>query len=171
MSSEGSRHEFSHLIDDAVLRRHAVTFGNENRLRKLCTVFAGRSRQPLNLKWGRQNPNRAHNSERSPRTFDGNGNLTQTDNIHGSITGLATPNRAGTGTYTINADCTGTMKLINTDAPPLTVAIVVVDDGSEVRAAVMDPTAIVTAGTTPPQVMVTSNSRRVVTRGVTCAGR
>ena len=99
--------------------------------------------------------------------FDGNGNLTQTDNIHGSITGLAAPNRQGTGTYTINADCTGTMKLTNPGAPALTLAIVVVDDGNEVRAAVMDPTASVTAGVPAPQVMVTSNGRRVVTHTAT----
>jgi hypothetical protein len=96
--------------------------------------------------------------------FDGNGSLTQTDNIHGSVTGVAAPNRQGTGTYTINADCTGTMKLSNPGSPTLTLAIVVVDDGNEVRTAVMDPTATVTGGA-PPQVMVTSNGRRIVTRG------
>jgi len=95
--------------------------------------------------------------------FDGNGNLTQTDNIHGSVTGVAAPNRQGTGTYTINADCSGTMNLSSPGSPTLTLAIVVVDDGNEVRAAVMNPTATVTGGT-PPQVMVTSNGRRVVTR-------
>jgi len=41
---------------------------------------------------------------------------------------------------------------------------VIVDDGNEVRAAVMDPTASVSPGTAAPQVMVTSNGRRVVTR-------
>jgi hypothetical protein len=97
--------------------------------------------------------------------FDGNGSFTQTDNIHGSITGLAAPNRQGTGSYTINSDCTGTMKLSNSGSPTLTLAIVIVDDGNEVRAAVMDPTASVSPGTAAPQVMVTSNGRRVVTRG------
>jgi len=96
--------------------------------------------------------------------FDGNGNLTQTDNIHGSVTGLAAPNRQGTGSYTINPDCTGTMKLNNPGSPTLTLAIVVVDDGNGVRAAVMDPTASVSPGTSAPQVMVTSNGRRVVSR-------
>lgn len=96
--------------------------------------------------------------------FDGYGSLTQTDNIHGSITGVVAPDRQGSGTYSINADCTGTMKLINAGAPPLTLRIVVVDNGNEVRAAVVDPTATVTPGATPPQVMVTSNGRRVVTR-------
>jgi len=95
--------------------------------------------------------------------FDGNGSLTQTDNIHGSITGAPSPDRPGTGTYTINANCTGTMKLSNPGSPTLTVSIVVVDDGNEVRAAVMDPTATASSGTSP-QVMVTSNGRRVVSR-------
>ncbi len=96
--------------------------------------------------------------------FDGNGNLTQTDNIHGSISGVATPNRPGTGTYTINSDCSGTMTLMNSGSPTLTLSIVVVDDGNEVRTAVTNPTANVTPGTSPPQVIVTSNGRRVVTR-------
>ena len=97
-------------------------------------------------------------------SFDGNGNLTQTDNIHGSISGFAHPDRPGTGTYTINSDCTGTMTLTSTGAPTLTLRIVVVDDGNEVRTAVVDPTANVTPGSTPPQVMVTSNGRRVTGR-------
>ncbi len=61
--------------------------------------------------------------------FDGNGNLAQTDNIHGSISGFSSPDRAGTGAYTINADCTGTMKLVNEHAPTLTLRVVVVDAG------------------------------------------
>lgn len=101
--------------------------------------------------------------------FDGNGNLTQTDNIHGSITGTASPNRPGTGTYTINSDCSGTMTLSSPGSPTLTLSIVVVDDGNEVRTAVTDPTATVTPGTASPQVIVTSNGRRVVTRQRGCA--
>jgi hypothetical protein len=96
--------------------------------------------------------------------FDGNGGLTQTDNIHGSLSGLATPDRKGTGTYSINPDCSGTMTLSNQGSPTLTLRIVVVDDGNEVRTAVVDPTATVVPGTSPPQVIVTSNGRRVKTR-------
>ena len=98
--------------------------------------------------------------------FDGNGNLTQTDNIHGSISGFPAPDRKGTGTYSINADCSGTMTLSNPGAPTLTLRIVVVDNGNEVRAAVVDPTATVTAGSPAPQVMVTSNGRRVTPRAL-----
>ena len=97
-------------------------------------------------------------------SFDGNGNLVQSDNIHGSITGFPAPDRKGRGTYTINPDCTGTMRLINEGAPPLTLRIVVVDDGNEVRTAVVDPTATVTPGMAAPQVMVSSNGRRVASR-------
>ena len=97
--------------------------------------------------------------------FDGNGNLTQKDNIHGSITGFPAPDRAGSGTYTINPDCSGTMKLVSPGAPALTLRIVVVDNGNEVRTAVVDPTASITPGTPVPQVMVTSNGRRVSSRG------
>ncbi len=98
--------------------------------------------------------------------FDGNGNLTQTDNVHGSVNGSPTPDRPGTGTYTINANCTGTMTLSNQGAPTLTLRIVVVDNGNEVRAAVVDPTAVVIAGIPAPQVMVTSNGRRVTSRSL-----
>jgi hypothetical protein len=96
--------------------------------------------------------------------FDGNGNLTQVDNIHGSITGFPNPDRRGRGTYTINPDCSGTMRLINDGAPPLTLRIVIVDNGNEIRTAVVDPTASVTPGVAAPQVMVTSNGRRIQTR-------
>jgi hypothetical protein len=96
--------------------------------------------------------------------FDGNGNLTQTDNIHGSISGAPNPDRPGTGTYSIKSDCTGTMTLSSVGSPTLTLAIVVVDDGNEVRTAVTDPTAIVASGATAPQVIVMSNGRRVVSR-------
>lgn len=86
-------------------------------------------------------------------TFDGDGKLTQTDNIHGSLSGFAAPDRAGSGTYSINPDCSGTMSLSSPGSPTLTLRIVVVDNGNEVRTAVVDPVAV----------MVTSNGRRVVT--------
>jgi hypothetical protein len=86
--------------------------------------------------------------------FDGNGNLTQTDNIHESINGFTTPDRPGTGTYSVNADCTGTMMLNVPGNPPLTLRIVVVDNGNEVRTVVVDPVTV----------MVTSNGRRVASQ-------
>lgn len=86
--------------------------------------------------------------------FKGDGTLTQTDNIHGSLSGFPEADRPGSGTYTLNPDCTGTMTLSNSGSPTLTLAIVVVDDGNEVRTAVVDP----------PPVMVSSNGRRIVPR-------
>jgi hypothetical protein len=88
--------------------------------------------------------------------FDGNGNLTQIDNIHGSVTGFIAPDRAGSGIYSINPDCTGTMTLSSSGSPTLTLQVVVVDDGNEVRTAVV----------APAPVMVTSNGRRVLNRPV-----
>jgi hypothetical protein len=102
--------------------------------------------------------------------FDGYGNLTQNDNIHGSITGFPAPDRKGSGTYSINSDCSGTMKITSEGGPTLTLRIVVVDNGNEVRTAVVDPTASVTAGSAAPQVMVTSNGRRVATRPAVSRG-
>jgi hypothetical protein len=87
-------------------------------------------------------------------SFDGDGNLTQTDNIHGSISGYTTPDRPGTGTYSLNADCTGTMQLSSPGSPTLTLRIVVVDSGNEVRTAVV----------APAPVMVTSDGRRTTPR-------
>lgn len=83
--------------------------------------------------------------------FDGSGNLTQTDNIHGSISGYPAPDRPGTGTYTVNPDCTGVMTINAPGSPPLTGRIVVVDNGNEVRVAIVNPLTV----------MVTSNGRRV----------
>lgn len=93
-------------------------------------------------------------------TFDGNGNFTQTDNIHGQVTGFKTPDRPGWGTYSINADCTGTMILHNEGVPfGLTLSVVVVDNGKEIRAAVVDITG--DSSGTPPPIMVVSNGKRI----------
>jgi hypothetical protein len=82
--------------------------------------------------------------------FDGAGNLTQTDNIKGSISGFTQPDRPGTGGYSVNEDCTGTMTLTNHGAPTLTLRIVVVDQGKEIRTVVVSPATV----------MVTSNGKR-----------
>jgi hypothetical protein len=86
-------------------------------------------------------------------TFDGAGNLTQIDNIHGSISGYppSAVDRPGTGTYALNENCTGTISLTNEGAPTLTLHIVVVKGGKEIRTVV----------TNPLPSMVTSNGVRV----------
>ena len=83
--------------------------------------------------------------------FDGAGNFTQTDNVKGSLSGI-TPDRAGSGTYTVNSHCTGSFTLNNAGAPfPIVTKIMIVDGGNEFRAAVVSPQAV----------MVTSNGRKM----------
>jgi hypothetical protein len=79
--------------------------------------------------------------------FDGTGGATQTDNIHGSMTGLVAPDRPGTGSYSINPDCTGTGLLLNAGTPPLEVRYVIVNNGKEVLVAVMSPANVMVSGT------------------------
>src|SRR5437763_479691 len=83
--------------------------------------------------------------------FDGIGNFTQTDNIHGSITGFTAPDRPGSGTYSIKEDCTGISTLFITGQAPVERRFVVVDEGKELRTVVTSP------GTT----MVTATARKL----------
>src|SRR5258705_603369 len=55
-------------------------------------------------------------------TFGGNGNLTQVDAVAGNGN-IPLVWRPGTGTYTLNSDCTGTMTLINQRQAPLHLAM------------------------------------------------
>lgn len=82
--------------------------------------------------------------------FDGDGNFTQTDNIHGSITGFTAPDRPGSGTYSIKEDCTGVSTLLIEGQAPVERRIVVVDKGREVRTVV----------TSPASTMVTATARK-----------
>ena len=71
-------------------------------------------------------------------TFDGNGNLTQVDAV--AINGhIPLVWRPGTGTYTVNSDCTGTMTLINAGQPTLHLAILVSQSGNHIHTVVTDP--------------------------------
>ena len=83
-------------------------------------------------------------------TFDGEGGFTQVDNSHGlSGTGV---DRPGSGTYTVNPDCTGLLTLWNEGLPfPIQTRIIVFDRGAETRGIVMAPAVIV----------ATTTSRRV----------
>jgi hypothetical protein len=74
-------------------------------------------------------------------TFDGQGNSTGIDNIHASISGVTT-DRPGTGTYTINEDCSGKAILLNQGAPPLEMRFVVVDSGKEFQGVIVSPTSV-----------------------------
>ena len=83
-------------------------------------------------------------------TFDGNGNLTQVDAVavNGNIAAIWRP---GTGTYTLNSDCTGTMTLINQGQAPLHLAILVSHSGDLIHTVV-----------TVPGFAVTSDAERVL---------
>jgi len=72
------------------------------------------------------------------RTYDGRGNFEQIDNSHGTVTGAVT-NTSGFGTYTVNANCSGTSTLLLPGAPPIETSFVIVDHGDEVKDIVMSP--------------------------------
>jgi hypothetical protein len=83
-------------------------------------------------------------------TYDGQGHSTGVDNIHNAISGVTT-DRPGTGTYTINEDCSGTGILLNPGAPPLELRFVVLDSGKEIRGIVVSPASV----------MVTFSGKRI----------
>lgn len=84
------------------------------------------------------------------RRFDGAGNFTQIDNIHGAISGWVA-DRPGKGTYSVNADCSGAGKLqIPGVAFEPEDRFVVVDDGN----------GIIGASTLPAPLLVTHTARR-----------
>ena len=87
------------------------------------------------------------------RHYDGQGYFDQIDNIKGSVSGIAL-DRPGSGTYQVNADCTGTTSFQpDPNNPSLVIVekIVIVDDGNEIRA----------IGVSPPPLMVSSVAKRV----------
>jgi hypothetical protein len=78
-------------------------------------------------------------------TFHGDGTFDQFDNINVDSPAVPfQPNRPGTGTYTLNPDCSGSMSLTAGGAT-LELRITVVDRGQEVRTAVVTPNVIVSS--------------------------
>jgi hypothetical protein len=82
------------------------------------------------------------------QTYDGNGHITQVDHV--VIDGTPPPEawRPATGTYSVNADCTG-KATINLPSPipqpPLVVYFVVVNQGKQIRQ-VVEGNAIIATG-------------------------
>jgi hypothetical protein len=76
------------------------------------------------------------------RTYDGEGNFSQVSNLKGSITGT-NPDSQSVGTYEVNPDCTGTIRAQPLPGVFIEERLVIVDNGREIRAAVMVPTAVV----------------------------
>lgn len=80
------------------------------------------------------------------RTYDGEGHFTQVSNVKGSVIGVEADVES-TGTYQVNEDCSGSDTLQPFEgAPVITDRLVIVDDGRQVRIAVMTPVAIVNTG-------------------------
>ena len=76
------------------------------------------------------------------RTYDGEGNFSQVSNLKGSITGT-NPDSQSFGTYEVNPDCTGIIRAQPLPGVVIEERMVIVDNGREIRAAVMTPTAVV----------------------------
>lgn len=77
-------------------------------------------------------------------TFDGDGNLTQVDAV--AINGgIAEVWRPGTGTYSLNPDCTGTMTINNEGQAPLHLVILVSHSGDRIHTVVTDTGFAVTS--------------------------
>lgn len=76
------------------------------------------------------------------RTYDGHGNFEQVSNLKGSISGTNADSQS-VGTYEINPDCTGVIRAQPLPGVSIEERLVVVDNGREIRAAVMVPTAVV----------------------------
>jgi hypothetical protein len=78
-------------------------------------------------------------------TFHGDGTFDQFDNINvDSPADPLQPDRPGTGTYNLNPDCSGSMTL-TAGGVTLNLSIIVVDNGREVRTAVVTPNVIITS--------------------------
>lgn len=80
------------------------------------------------------------------RTYDGAGNFTQVDNIKGSVTGIV-PDRPGSGTYEVNADCTGTTSFVPGPGISIEERFVIVDYGHEIRSITSSPPPLMTSTT------------------------
>jgi hypothetical protein len=68
-------------------------------------------------------------------TFDGMGNMTQIDVVshNGSV---AETWRPGSGPYTVNSNCTGTMQINAAGSPPLSLEIVIGQQGKQIHTVV-----------------------------------
>jgi hypothetical protein len=66
--------------------------------------------------------------------------------VKGSISGIDPPDREGFGTYQVNADCTGTHVRQIPGLPGTEDRFVIVDNGREVRHAVMSPAPVMVTG-------------------------
>ncbi len=72
------------------------------------------------------------------QTYDGDGNMTQVDAV--ATNGVLTPGwRSGTGTYSVNSDCTGTLTIMIPGLSDLHVQFIVAQSGNTIHQVVTDP--------------------------------
>lgn len=72
------------------------------------------------------------------QTYDGNGTMTQVDAV--ATNGVLTPGwRPGTGTYSVNSDCTGTLTIVVSGLPDLHLQFIVAQSGNTIHQVVTDP--------------------------------
>ncbi|HEX6824377.1 MAG TPA: hypothetical protein VF123_20115 [Candidatus Sulfotelmatobacter sp.] len=77
-------------------------------------------------------------------TFDGKGNESQVDAV--ATNGVLTPGwRPGSGTYSVNPDCTGTQTIVVEGLPDLHLQLIVAQGGNKIHQVVIDPGIATTA--------------------------
>lgn len=77
-------------------------------------------------------------------TFDGKGNETQVDAV--ATNGVLTPGwRPGSGTYSVNPDCTGTQTIVVEGLPDLHLQFIVAQGGNTIHQVVIDRGVATTA--------------------------
>ena len=77
-------------------------------------------------------------------TFDGKGNFTQVDAVADNGN-LAPGWRPGSGTYSVNPDCTGTQTVVVPGLPDLHLQFIVAQGGNTIHQVVIDPGFATTA--------------------------
>ena len=78
------------------------------------------------------------------QTYDGKGNMTQVDAV--ATNGFLAPGwRPGTGTYSVNSDCTGTLTIVVPGLSDLHLQFIVAQSGNTIHQVVTDP-GIATTG-------------------------
>src|SRR5580704_15756658 len=78
------------------------------------------------------------------QTFDGKGNVRQVDAV--ADNGFLPPGwRPGTGSYSVNLDCTGTETLVVPGMPDLHLQMIVAQGGNTIHQVVIDPGVATTA--------------------------
>ena len=78
--------------------------------------------------------------------YDGHGNITQVDHVLDDGMPPTQEWAPGSGTYSVNPDCTGSASIISSSNPfPLNVHFVIVNNGNEIRQ-VVDANAVLAVG-------------------------